>query len=496
MPAPIAIVLLVYGFALLGIGLWSRHASRDVAGYYVAGKRLPSWVIAFSTNATGESAWLLLGLTGMGYAIGIHALWIVFGEVLGVTLGWVLVASRFKEYTDRYDSVTVPDFLESRFKDTTHIFRWVSLIIIFSMVTAYTAAQFNALGTAFNSFLNFERVTGILIAAAIILFYTAVGGLQAVAYSDVLQGILMFLGLLVLPFVGLGAAGGWSETMTVLRAEDPALLAPMGAFGLTLPGIISVISFVAIGFAFLGAPQLLVRFMSARSQRDIVDGGLIAVISVIVFDLGAVFAGMAGRAVFPGLADPETILPVMTTELFPAVFTGIFLVIVLAASMSTVDSLVLLASSVIARDIIQKIYRPRLTPVQISTIGKVTTVVIGLLAVGFALGEVRVIFYFVLFAWAGLASAFTPVILCALFWKRTTKAGAVAGMVAGFVAAMVWVVSLKSMTYDLYEMIPGFLAGFAATVVVSLLTNPPEGAAQELAEVKRAVGLPFPDRLQ
>ena len=495
MPAPIAIVLLVYGFALLGIGLWSRRASRDVAGYYVAGKRLPSWVIAFSTNATGESAWLLLGLTGMGYAIGIHALWIVFGEVLGVTLGWVWVASRFKEYTDRYDSVTVPDFLESRFKDTTHIFRWVSLIIIFSMVTAYTAAQFNALGTAFNSFLNFERVTGILIAAAIILFYTAVGGLQAVAYSDLLQGVLMFLGLLVLPFVGLGAAGGWSETMTVLRAEDPALLAPMGTFGLTLPGVISVISFVAIGFAFLGAPQLLVRFMSARSQRDIVDGGLIAVIAVIVFDLGAVFAGMAGRAVFPGLADPETILPVMTTELFPAVFTGIFLVIVLAASMSTVDSLVLLASSVIARDIIQKIYRPRLTPVQISTIGKVTTVVIGLLAVGFALGEVRVIFYFVLFAWAGLASAFTPVILCALFWKRTTKAGAVAGMVAGFVAAMVWVVSLKSMTYDLYEMIPGFLAGFAATVVVSLLTNPPEGAAQELAEVKRAVGLPFPDRL-
>ncbi len=354
MPAPIAIVLLVYGFALLGIGLWSRRASRDVAGYYVAGKRLPSWVIAFSTNATGESAWLLLGLTGMGYAIGIHALWIVFGEVLGVTLGWVWVASRFKEYTDRYDSVTVPDFLESRFKDTTHIFRWVSLIIIFSMVTAYTAAQFNALGTAFNSFLNFERVTGILIAAAIILFYTAVGGLQAVAYSDLLQGVLMFLGLLVLPFVGLGAAGGWSETMTVLRAEDPALLAPMGTFGLTLPGVISVISFVAIGFAFLGAPQLLVRFMSARSQRDIVDGGLIAVIAVIVFDLGAVFAGMAGRAVFPGLADPETILPVMTTELFPAVFTGIFLVIVLAASMSTVDSLVLLASSVIARDIIQK----------------------------------------------------------------------------------------------------------------------------------------------
>ena len=471
MSAPIAVVFLAYGLGLLGIGLWSRHASRDVAGYYVAGKQLPSWVIAFSTNATGESAWLLLGLTGMGYAVGIHALWVVLGEVLGVALGWVFVASRFR--------------------DTTNIFRWVSLIIVLSMVTAYTSAQFNALGTAFNSFLSLDRVTGILIAAAIVLFYTTVGGLKAVAYSDLVQGVLMFLGLLVLPFVGMAAAGGWNEAMTVLRAEDPTLLTPMGGFGWTLPGIISVISFVGIGFAFLGAPQLLVRFMSARSQRDIVDGGLIAVISVIVFDLGAVFAGMAGRAVFPGLANAETILPIMTAELFPAVFTGIFLVIVLAASMSTVDSLVILASSAIARDIVQKIYRPRLTTGQISTIGKITTVVIGSLAVGFALGEVRVIFWFILFAWAGLASEFTPVILCALFWSRTTKAGAVAGMIAGFLTAMVWVVWLKSITHELYEMIPGFLAGFAATIVVSLLTSPPEGAAEELVEVKHAVGLPF-----
>ena len=236
MSAPIAVVFLVYGLGLLGIGLWSRHASRDVAGYYVAGKQLPSWVIAFSTNATGESAWLLLGLTGMGYAVGIHALWVVLGEVLGVALGWVFVASRFKEYTDRYDSVTVPDFLESRFRDTTNIFRWVSLIIILSMVTAYTSAQFNALGIAFNSFLSLDRVTGILIAAAIVLFYTTVGGLQAVAYSDLVQGVLMFLGLLVLPFVGMAAAGGWNEAMTVLRTEDPTLLAPMGGFGWTVPG--------------------------------------------------------------------------------------------------------------------------------------------------------------------------------------------------------------------------------------------------------------------
>jgi sodium/proline symporter len=488
--ATILVVLVAYGLVLLGIGLWSRRASQDVAGYYVAGKQLPSWVIAFSSNATGESAWLLLGLTGMGYAVGIHALWVVLGEVLGVALGWVFVASRFKEFTDRYDSVTVPDFLESRFGHATHVFRWLSLVIILSMVTAYTAAQFNALGTAFDSFLGIERVTGILVAAVVVLFYTTVGGLKAVAYSDLLQGILMFLGLLILPFVGLAAAGGWSETMATLSADDPALLLPMGEFGLTLPGVISAVSFVGVGLAFLGAPQLLVRFMAARSRRDIVDGGMVAVVCVIVFDIGAVFTGMAGRAVFPGLVNPETVLPAMTT-LLPAVFTGVFLVIVLAASMSTVDSLVILASSSIAHDIVEKIYRPGLTTRQVSTIGKITTVALGVLGVTFALGEVRVIFWFVLFAWAGLASAFAPVVLCGLFWKRTTKAGAVAGMIAGFGTAMAWVLWFKPLTHDLYEMIPGFLAGFAATILVSLVTRPPDGAAAELEDVRRAVGSTF-----
>lgn len=492
MSGAILVVLLVYGVALFAIGLWGRRESSDVAGYYVAGKKLPSWVIAFSSNTTGESAWLLLGLTGMGYAVGIHALWIVLGEVLGVTLGWVFVASRFKEFTDRYDSVTIPDFLESRFRDTTNVFRWISLIIIFTMVAAYTSAQFVALGKAFNSFLGMANVTGIIISAVIILFYTAVGGLKAVAYSDLLQGVLMFLGLLILPFVGFAAAGGWSDVMTTLRTEDPALLAPMGSFGLSATGIISALGFVGVGLAFLGAPQLLIRFMSARSRRDIVDGGLMAVICVIVFDLGAVLGGMAGRAIFPGLLDQETILPVMTTELFPAIFTGVFLVIVLAASMSTVDSLVIMASSAVARDVIEKIFKPNLTQAHVSLIGKVTTVIIGVLGVAFAIGEVPLIFWLVLFAWAGLASAFTPVILCSLFWKRTTRAGAIGGMIAGFVTAIVFVLpSVKGATNNLYEMIPGFIAGFVICIGISLVTQPPADGVPEFDEVSASVGPPF-----
>jgi sodium/proline symporter len=481
-------VLVGYLVVLLAIGLWSSRESGDLKGYYLAGKKLPSWVIAFSSNATGESAWLLLGLTGMGYAVGVHAFWVILGEVLGVASAWIFVARPFKEYTDRFDSITVPDYLTERFRDNSHIFRWLSAIILLSMVMAYVAAQLTASGKAFDSFLGTGYTAGASIGLAIVLFYTTVGGFKAVAYSDFVQGVLMLGCLLTLPFVGIAASGGLAEMFGQLEAADPALLRPMGAFGLGPAGIASALGFVAIGFAFLGSPQLLTRFMAARDQRQIVDGGFWAVLCVIGFDVGAVFSGMAGRTLFPGLTDPETILPAMSQALFPALFTGVFLVVVLSAIMSTVDSLLILASSVVVRDVVQKAMGSNASERRLSMLGKAVTVVIGFAAFWIALAEVRVIFYFVLFAWSGIASAFTPVVLCSLFWKRTTRAGAVAGMIGGFVVTVVWTVAFKERFYDLYEMIPGFIAGFGCCIGVSLLTDPDEAAVAELESVRQAVG--------
>jgi sodium/proline symporter len=483
----VAAVLAVYGAVLLAIGFWASKESKSVAGYFVAGKKLPSWVIAFSSNTTGESAWLLLGLTGMGYMVGIHALWVVLGEVMGVALAWVFVGLRFKEYTDRYDSITVPDYLEARFHDTRHVIRLVSVVIILTMVTAYIAAQLTASGKAFGSFLGTTYEVGVLLGVVFILFYTTVGGFKAVAYNDLLHGVLMFCGLLILPIVGIAATGGWTSMMSQLQTIDANLLKPMGQFGLTLPGIASAVGFMGVGLAFLGAPQLLTRFISAKSKGEIVGGSVIAVICIVVFDIGAVFAGMAGRTMFGGLADPETILPTMSAELFPSIFTGIFLVIVLAAIMSTVDSLLILASSAVVRDVVQKVFNPKFSDRQLSMLGKLTTVLIGGGALALALPEVRVVFWFVLFAWSGLASAFAPVVLCSIFWPGTTRAGAIAGMVAGFLTAVLWVLLLKEHFYDLYEMIPGFLAGFAVTIGVSLFTTPPAGASQEMASVRESI---------
>ena len=489
----VTIMAVVVGYlvVLLAIGVWGGKESSDLKSYYVAGKKLPSWVIAFSSNATGESAWLLLGLTGMGYMIGVHAFWIILGEVLGVASAWIWVARPFKEYTDRHEAITVPDYLTERFRDSSHVFRWVSALIILSMVMAYTAAQLTASGKAFDSFLGTGYTAGVWIGLGIVLFYTTVGGFKAVAYSDFLQGVLMLGCLITLPFVGVAAVGGWSEMMASLNAQDPALLRPMGSLGLSAAGIASAAGSIAIGLAFLGSPQLLTRFMAARDQKQILDGGFWAVVCVIGFDVGAVFGGMAGRAWMPGLADPETILPEMSAALFPALFTGVFLVVVLAAIMSTVDSLLILASSVVVRDVVQKALGYDGDERTLSIMGKGVTVVIGAAGLVVALLEVRVIFDFVLFAWSGIACAFTPVVLCSLYWKRTTREGAVAGMIGGFATTVAWVELFKADFYDLYEMIPGFFAGLLCCVVVSLVTRPDEAAVAELESVHDTVGRVF-----
>lgn len=489
MTSPVIIGVVVgYLLVLLAIGLWGGRDSHDLEGYYVAGKKLPAWVIAFSSNATGESAWLLLGLTGMGYAIGVHAFWIIMGEVLGVACAWVFVARPFKEYTDRYRAITVPDYLTERFRDGSHVFRWLSALIILSMVMAYTAAQLTASGKAFDSFLGTGYTAGVWIGLAIVLFYTTVGGFKAVAYSDFLQGVLMLGCLISLPIVGILQAGGWGPMMAALEAQDPALLQPMGTYGLTLAGVLSAAGSVAIGLAFLGSPQLLTRFMAARDQRQIVNGGFWAVLCVIGFDVGAVLGGMAGRTLFPGLGDPETILPEMSAAFFPDFFTGVFLVVVLAAIMSTVDSLLILASSSVVRDVVQKALGFDASERTLSNLGKAVTVVIGAVGLVVALLEVRMIFDFVLFAWSGIACAFTPVVLLSLFWKRTTKAGAVAGMIFGFATTVIWVRAFKADFYDLYEMIPGFFAGLIACFLVSLVTRPDADAVAELESVRESVG--------
>lgn len=464
-------VLIVYLGILAALAIWSRRETNTLSGYYLAGKKLPYWVVAFSTNATGESGWLLLGLSGMGYAVGVQAYWVVVGEILGIAASWWVISRRLKRFGDAVDAITVPDILAAKFEDKWHLIRGVAVVIILVMVTAYVTAQMVASGKAFSSFLGMEYQTGVIVGAIFIIGYTFVGGYKAVSYTDVVQGVLMLLGLIAVPMAAVIASGGWSEVQSNLALQDPALIDMFALSGGSKPVWIAIASFVAIGLPFLGMPQLLIRYMSARDDGEIKKARIVSVSVLLIFTIGAVTAGVAGRALFPGLEDAETIFPVISSNLFPEIISGMLLVVVLSAIMSTVDSLLLLASSSVVRDAYQQIIGTTKSDKELSNYGKLVTVIIGCIAVVFGIQEPRLIFDFVLASWSGLGSAFGPVMVGILYYQRITWAGVLAGMLGGFITSVVWLFWFKANVHGLYEAIPGFIVGFALTYGVSWLTS-------------------------
>ena len=470
------IVLIVYLAILAALAVWSRRETHTLAGYYLAGKKLPYWVVAFSTNATGESGWLLLGLSGMGYAVGVQAYWVVVGEILGIAAAWWIVARRLKKFGDEVDAITVPDVLAARFAEKAKLIRAIAVVIILVMVTAYVNAQMVATGKAFSSFHGMEYSTGVIVGSIFIIGYTFVGGYKAVSYTDVVQGVLMLIGLIAVPAAAIIASGGWAEVQSNLALQDPALVNFFAVSESDRPVMIAIVSFIAIGLPFLGVPQLLIRFMSARDDGEIKKARIVSVSVLLIFTTGAVTAGVAGRALFPGLEDAETIFPVISNNLFPEVISGMLLVVVLSAIMSTVDSLLLLASSSVVRDTYQKIIGTDKSEEVLSNYGKIVTVIIGAVAVVMGIQEPRVIFDFVLASWSGLGSAFGPVIIAILYYQRTTWMGVVAGMLGGFITSVVWLTWFKADYYGLYEAIPGFMAGLLLTYGVSVLTSEKKAA--------------------
>jgi sodium/proline symporter len=395
---------------------------------------------------------------------------VVVGEVIGIGLSWTLISRRLKRLSDETDAITVPDILEARFNDHRHILRWISIVVILTMVTAYVTAQMAASGKAFVGFIDVDYSTAVIWGGIVIIAYTIIGGYKAVSYTDVVQGVLMLAGLIVVPLVAIDAAGGWSAVSSTLAEQDPALLSMTGVTDSGISGWVLLFSFLAIGLPFLGVPQLMTRFMAAKDDNELRKARSMSIVIILIFDLGAVTAGMAGRALFPELADPETVFPILARELFPPIITGVLMVVVLSAIMSTVDSLLLLASSAVVRDTMDKIFVSAKSDASLAKIGKIVTLVIGAVGIAFAVGEVKLLFWFILFAWSGLGAAFGPLIICMLYYKKTTLQGAAAGMIVGFGTTVVWILKYKADNYDLYEMIPGFFVGLAVIWVVSLVT--------------------------
>lgn len=470
--AYILAVLGMYFCFMLAIGIWARRSHDSASGYFLAGRRLPFWVAAFSMNATGESAWLILGLSGVAYLTGVQALWVVAGEVLGVACAWLLVARRLNSASRESATITVPDFLAQRFQAQAKVIRLLAVAIILSMACAYIAAQMLATGKAFTVFLGWDYATGVWVGGLVTVSYTAFGGFKAVAYTDAAQAMLMLFALVAVPIVGIHAIGGLGALGQGLAVADSALLLPWSLGEGGLVALIVIASSLAVGLPFLGVPQLLVRFMAIRNAQDVPKAAGISVVVILLFDLGAVTTGLVGRVLFPGLEDAETVMPTLARSLFPPLVTGILVVAVLSAVMSTVSSLLNLASSAIVHDLYGQFARRADAARREAKIGAWVTLVIGIAGCLIALREGGVIFSLVLFAWSGLGGAFGPVVLCVLHWRGTTGPGVVAGMATGFATTVLWVLLFKETSHGLYEMVPAFIASLAMTILVSRMTAP------------------------
>jgi sodium/proline symporter len=501
----------LYLMVLLGIGVVASRRMKDLRDYYAADKGLGFWAVAFSARATGESAWLLLGLTGMGAALGARGFWVVFGEILGVVGAWIFLSRRFRRLTGKYDSITVPDYLESRFRDKSRKLRVFSALALTIFVTIYVSAQIDATGTAFESFLGVDWMTGALVGFAVVMAYSIGGGFLAVVWSDVFQGTLMFLGLVALPIVGLVALGGWGEMTTKLVAIDPTLMDLAGPTGWNLMSVMGVLGLALIGLGFLGSPQIFVRFIALRDESEITKGAWVAFVWTLLADSGAVLTGMTGRALLTGPNDAvetvfgngaQDVLPAMVEATLPPILIGLFIAIVLSAIMSTVDSLLVVASSASVRDIYQQVLHPEASDEALMGLSRKATLGLGLISLVMALlighfVEGRTVFWFVIFGWSGIAATFCPTVILSLFWKGMTARGALGAMVAGFVCVPLFKFGATALPgvgpyfVELAELPPAFLVSFLVGVALSMTDAKgrqhliDEGVHEEMDEAAR-----------
>ena len=441
------IILAVYFLILFLIGYFSSRRISDIADYYVGGKKLGYWVVAFSTRATGESAWLLLGLTGLGAVAGISAYWVVLGEVLGVSIAWFVLAKPFKRLSDEYDSITIPDYLESRFRTGSHLLRIIASIALSAFVVIYVSAQIDATGSAFEVFLGFDYFTGAVTGFAIVVVYIFFGGFVAVAWSDLFQGLLMFLGLVLLPPALLFFLGD-GPVLEKIGRIDPGLLNIWGPGGPTALNLATVLGYAFIGLGFMGSPQIFVRFIAIRGEEEIDKGRWVAVVYTLLTDAAAVTIGIMGRYFFTEAGmDPEAALGnngqdvlILTVERFmPLAVVGIYVAVVLAAIMSTIDSLLVVASSAVVRDLYQQVFHPESKNRDLTGLSRMVTLFLAALALALAIvvataSPERTIFWIVIFGWSGIAATFCPVILLSLFWRGYTERGAISSMITGFLS--------------------------------------------------------------
>ena len=485
--AKIIAFVLYLGF-MVYIGLRSAKKNNSSMDFFLGGRKVGPWITALSAEASDSSAWLLMGLPGLCYLGGVkETFWTAVGLIVGTYLNWLFVAKPLRKCTISFgDSITIPEFFTNRFKDKTHLLTIISVFFIVLFFTISTASGFVACAKLFNSVFGLKYHIGLVIGLVVILSYTILGGYLAVCTTDFIQGALIFVAFVFSAVIAVVSLGGPAEAMA--KVSDFSVRAVNGQFGAEMAekfianksfSAMSVISALAWGLGYFGMPHIIIRFMGIRSNAEIKTARRVGTVWMVIAYIGTFIIGSLGTVYLAGgdLANPlmilsggaeETVFSATMQQMYPAFIAGLFLCAILAASMSTADSQLLSASSAVSLDIYKGLINKDADEKTVMNVSRITVLVIAAIAFVLSLNPASSIFGLVSYAWAGFGSTFGPLVILALFWRGMTNKGAIAGLIAGGVTVVLWH-NLKGGIFNVYEILPGFIACLVFAVAVSLL---------------------------
>ena len=490
----ILIAIIVYLAGMLVIGAIYSKGNNNSSDFFLGGRSLGPFVVAMSTEASDMSSWLLMGVPGLAYFCGLaDATWTVIGLAVGTYLNWLIVAKRLRRYSAKVDAITIPDFFSHRYRDKSGLIEGIAAIIIIVFFVPYTASGFAACGKLFTNLFDMDYMVAMLISAAVIVAYCAMGGFMAASVTSLIQSIVMSVALIVILVFGIRTAGGWANVMANAKTV-PGYLSLTASTSIlsTTPGkygFITICSTLAWGLGYFGMPHILNHFMAINDEEKLAISRRIGSIWVVISMSLAIVVGLIGFAMssngaiapFESNSAAEAILVrisslMSTYGIIPAIIAGIVLAGILASTMSTADAQLLGAASSISHNILQGVFHLKLTNAQEMFIARVTVLIVALMGVFLARDPNSSVFGIVSFAWAGFGASFGPVMLTALFWKRSNRYGALAGMVSGGVMIFVWKYLVRPLggAWNIYELLPAFIVATLAIVAVSLLTKAPE----------------------
>lgn len=459
---------------MLGIGLYFYFRTKNLSDYALAGRGLNSWVTSLSAQASDMSGWLLMGLPGYAYLSGLEAGWIALGLVVGTYFNWKFVAKRLRVFTEKAgNAITLPDYFSKRFLDKSGILRLLSALFILLFFLIYTSSGFVAGAKLFKSVFEISYHKSLIISVIIIISYTFLGGFNAVSWTDFIQGTLMFLAVIGIPLIGFLKMDNF---ITDIQSANKDLLDPFTNNKGEILSFAAIISLAAWGLGYFGQPHILARFMAIKSAEKIKKARIIAMVWVIISLAGSVAAGIIGYGyIAEPLKDSEEVFMVMVNDLAPPLLAGGLLAAILAAVMSTADSQLLVSSSSLVEDFYKIFLHKNASDKEQIWISRAAVILIAVVAYIIARNPESSVLGLVSYAWAGFGAAFGPVVIFSLYMKRMTAKAAIMGMLAGGITVLLWK-QAEGGLFDIYEIIPGFVLGSLAIVIVSFLDGKPKNA--------------------